>query len=191
MNRNCRLLLVVTAVVVLLLAASVLTWRSAAAPALQEPVPGGPGFVMLNPYAFRAWSPTSQWAYHNSWQLYNPSGESQFYMMSLSLPDNVTITKMVVYFYDNSAADLTVWLYREHPATGDDVLMAYATSTGAQAEYRNESDSEINAPAIDQQSYSYTCEVSLPGGVGTDLRLTGVRIDYAYSAKMPLVVNDH
>jgi len=106
MNRTRRILLVVTVVAVLLAAASALTWRSVAAPAAQEPVPGqrerqagpaaasvpealvpgGPGFVMLDPCAFRPLYPTTEWDYNEGWQLYNPGEYTSSYLVPLVLP---------------------------------------------------------------------------------------------------------
>jgi hypothetical protein len=210
MNRTRRILLVVAVVAVLLAAAAALTWRSAAAPAVQEPepgarerqagpvaasvpeapVPGGPGFVMLDPCAFRPRYPTTEWDYYEDWQLYNPGAFTSGYVANLVLPNKVTITQMVVYFYDNSTVGpIIVHLYRNDPASAGWVDMANVVTAGAQPQYRSSAQTDITEPVVDQQSYTYSLTVGISPG-GDQLRLTGIRIDYAYATSLPLILND-
>jgi len=197
MNRNRRILLVV--IVAALLATTSaqvpalvagMTWRSAAAPAPDaEPVPGGPAFQMVSPFEFRLIDSGGAWAYYGG-GLYNPGPGGAFYAAALTLPNNITITKMVVYFYDNSAINLYVTLLRCYTAGLGVDTMAYVASSGTRDTFGNEADESIDYPVVDQQSYSYSIEVSMPPGGGSDLRLIGVRIDYAYNTGLPLVLND-
>lgn len=159
------------------------------ASAPSAPVPGGPGFQMLNIYQFRPYNPTLAVNIYND-ELINPGSESNFYDAALSLPDNVTITKMVVYFYDNAPQDLVVALWRFDPSSGNHLEMATVNSLDAQEQYRNVADTSIIEPAVDQQSYSYYVEVGMPPG-GSTLRLAAVRIDYGYEVQLPLVTNNH
>jgi len=208
MNRNRRLVLVVT-VTAVLLAASLLTWRSAAAPAAQAPapggragqvnpaaapapeapVPGGPGFLMVSPYQFKPRHPGDGWDYADL-DLYNPGSSSVFYDAAFSLPNQVTITEMVVYFYDNCGDDLNLYLWRGDPATGNYDVMALVTTSGAQDQYRNAAETSISYAAVDQQSYTYLITAVIPP-LGSHLRLAAVRIDYAYAVDLPLVLKDH
>jgi hypothetical protein len=210
MNRTRRILLVITVAAGLLAAASALTWRSVAAPAAQEPVPGGrerqgdpaaasapqapvpggPAFVMLDPCAFRPMYPTTEWDYYEDWQLYNPGAYTSGYLANLVLPNNVTITQMVVYFYDNfTDGQIIVHLYRNDPASASWVDVATVVTAGAQPQYRSSAQTSITQPVVDQQSYTYSLSVGIAPG-GNQLRLTGIRIDYAYATNLPLILND-
>jgi hypothetical protein len=206
MNNHRLFKLTVLTIVVLLAAPAAVPWRSLAAIPVQDPVgpcdparmaatapdppvPGGPGFQMMNPYQFRSAFPNRTWDYFNG-ELFNPGPEDNFYEAALLLPNNVTITKMVVYFYDNSDKDLLVGLWRFDPSTGNNVELATVASSGAQDQYRNAADTSIIEPAVDQQSYSYIIEAGMNAGDST-LRLAGVRIDYGYEVQLPFVTNNH
>jgi len=205
-----RKIFALLALFLLLAAASALTWRSLAAPlgqemvggvvephdpartpapALEAPVPGGPGFQMVSPFQFRTAFPAGTWDYFNG-ELNNPGPQDNFYEAALSLPDNITITGMVVYFYDNSDQDFVVALWRFDPSTGNSVEMATVASADAQDQYRNAADTSITEPAVDQQTYSYVIEVGMPPQFNA-LRLAGVRIDYARGVDLPLVTKNH
>jgi hypothetical protein len=154
----------------------------------QEVIPGGPGFQMVSALQFKPWHPTVSWDFYYL-DLYNPGPEFGAYSAALTLPDNVTITRMVVYFYDNSVADLDVRLWLGDQAGGWG-LLADVYSSGALDGYRTASDDWIDYAAVDQQSYSYALEARLSAD-STNLRLAGVRIDYAYSVDLPLVLKGY
>jgi len=193
---NTRLFkLTVLSIVVLLTVVAAIPWRTLAAPPaqsplgprdptrkaapdLEAPVPRGPGFLMVNPFQFRSAWQNRTWDYVNG-ELFNPGPEDNFYEAALTLPDNIVITKMVVYFYDNSELDLCAGLWRFDPSTGDWLAMAEVASWGTEDQYRNVTDTSIIEPAVDQQRYSYLVEVGIPP-VYADLRLAGVRLDYSY-----------
>jgi hypothetical protein len=210
MNNHRLFKLTVLAMVVLLVVAAIVPWRSLAARPPQasvggvvgphdpariaasapaDPVEGGPAFQMVNAFQFRSAFPNRTWDYFNG-ELFNPGPEDNFYEAALSLPNNVTITGMVVYFYDNSAQDLIVGLWRFDPSTGNSVEMATVASSDAQDQYRNAADTSIIEPTVDQQSYSYVIEVGMYAGNNT-LRLAGVRIDYGYAVQLPIVTKNH
>ena len=208
MNRTHRIVLVVAAVVVLLVVVSAAALRSRAAPTAQAPVPGilppqgnhaaatapeelagGPGFYMQSALNFRPWAQYMTWDYGGGGDLYNPGPEYGYYVGSVSLPDGVTVTNLVGYYYDISpGADLGVKLYR-YDGHGTWEQLAAITSSGSSG-YGTIADGSIDYPVIDQQNYSYSVWVYIEAGVGYDLAFTGVRIDYAHSAKLPLVLND-
>jgi hypothetical protein len=196
----------VLAIVVLLAAAAAVTSGSAAtppgpglagprnpamaaAPDLAAPVPGGPGFLMVNPNQFRPVSSNCTWEFDNG-ELYNPGPGDCFYEAALTLPNNVTITKMVVYFYDdNNEGDVLAGLWRSDPSTGAWGALAEAASAGDQDRYRNVADTSIIEAVVDQQSYSYVIEVGMLG-LGNTIRVAAVRIDYANTTNLPLVSKD-
>lgn len=203
MNRKFFILIV--ALLVLLIATPAVTWRSSAALAGQEPasphdldrsaalapqapVPGGPGFQMVNALQFRAHTPDLTAHFYND-ELVNPGAMDNFYQAALTLPNHMTITGMVVYFYDNHTDDLLVALWRFDPSTGDHLEMATVASSGAQDLYLNSADTSILSPLVDQQSYSYYVEVGMPPA-GSALRVAAVRIDYAYEVSLPSVAKN-
>jgi hypothetical protein len=205
MNNNRRFKPGVLAIVVLLVATAAVTSGSAAtppgpngagprnlavaaAPDLAVPVPGGPDFLMVNPYQFRPAFADCGWEYNNG-ELDNPGPRDCFYEAALTLPNDVTITRMVAYFYDNQEQDVLVGLWRVNPSTGEWSAMAGIASEGAQDQYRNAVDKSIVEPVIDQRSYSYLVEVGMPAAFNA-LRLAGVRIDYAYKPNRPHVSSD-
>jgi hypothetical protein len=206
MMMNRKFFFLIVSLMILLVATSAVTWRSSAAPLAQEPVvaqdldrmaalapqapvPGGPGFQMVNAFQFRSAFPDRTWDYFEG-ELDNPGPTDNFYEAALSLPNRVMITKMVVYFFDNSTQDLLVGLWRIDPSTGNSLEMATVASLDAQDQHRNAVDTTILSPLVDQQSYSYIIEVGIPAGSFNALRLAAVRIDYAYEANLPNVANN-
>ena len=181
MNSHRLFKLTVLAVLALLAAVVAVPWRSLAASATAAPVPGGPKFLMVDAHQFRAWRPETA-AYLSNDELINPGSEGNFYQAGLSLPDNIKITKMVIYFSDdNSEQDLLVALWRFDPSTGDHVEMATVASSGVQGQYLNAADTSIIEPVVNQQRYSYYVEVAMPPA-GDTLRVAAIRIDYRYRA---------
>jgi hypothetical protein len=208
MNRSRRLRLVLAAAAVLLAAGSVLAWRSTAAPATEAlppaglagqgnaapaapaaAVPGGPGFQMVSAFQFKPRWSGNTWDYQEL-DLYNPGTGTSYFDASFTLPNHVVVTRLVIYYYDNNGThDLTAWLYRGDVATGDFSFMAEVSSSGAVAQYRNASDTTIDLATVDQQTYSYIITIAIPAA-GNSLRLTGVRVDYAYGVSLPLVLRN-
>jgi hypothetical protein len=156
------------------------------ASAQAEPVPGGPAFQMVNALQFRPATPDLLVHYFND-ELVNPGQVGNFYQAALTIPNKIAITKMVVYFYDNSQADFVVALWRFDPSTGDHLEMATVASSDAQAQYRNVEDVTILEPLIDQQRYSYYIEVGMPSA-GSSLRVAAVRLDYGFPTSLPIVM---
>jgi hypothetical protein len=181
-------MLMVFAIIMLFVMAMAIPHHTVAAPPPVTPVPGGPTFQMLNAHQFTAYIPTVNGIFFNDELVNNESG-SMFYQAALSIPNNITVTKMVVYFYDNTQADLVVALWRFDPATGDHVEMATVASADFLNQYRNAEDATIVDPTVDQQKYSYYVEVGMPPS-GSALRVAAVRIDYGYTSSLPVVIKN-
>jgi hypothetical protein len=157
---------------------------------MTAPVPGGPGFYAQSAFLFMRWDQDYQYAYDrgNGAELYNPGPGTAIYEAPLSLPHGATITKFVAYYYDASASDISFTLFRI-PLDGQLAnALADVYSTG-QSGYGFGETTSINLPLVDLQSYSYVVQVSLPAD--DTLRVTGIRIDYTYSAKLPAVLKSY
>jgi hypothetical protein len=191
-------------VVVLLVATSAITWRSLAAPpgdsptggpappgslpGVSEPVPGGPGFYTQSAWLFTPYTPTTEWGYHYDGVLYNPGSQNAYYIAPVSLPNGVTVTKLVAYYKDSSADHLTLKLYG-WDGLGTWKRMGTVASLDTIG-YGSAETESIGHAVIDLQTYSYTLWLYIPGGSGIDLGLANVRIDYAYPTTLPLVTSN-
>ena len=151
-------------------------------------VPGGPGFVMIHPTAFVPMY--SEWPYSfgvGGGALYNPGATDYYYEAAVNLPHGAKITKVVVYYYDNSSTD--IWIVLAALSTDDGSLWNPASlmTSGADTTLRVVEDSTISPDVIDNQSIAYWIEVGIPGNQGTNLMLRGIRIDYDYPVSLPLI----
>jgi hypothetical protein len=147
-------------------------------------VPDGPGFLMVSSFSFRPWSLSYPYAYSSA-DLYNSGSEVDFYESPLNLPNKITLTKLVVYFLDNSDPfDIEVYL-RRLSGNGSYEVLAEGYSTGSSDLYRTLELTEISFPEINQQYYSYNVEVALPPT--SDIRLVSIRLDYAPRVTLPLL----
>lgn len=152
-------------------------------------VPGGPGFIMIHPTAFVPMNSTLEYAFSiGGGYLYNPGTNLSYYEAAVNLPDGAKITKVVVYYYDNSSTtDLWALLAAKSMDEYDLPIPAYLASSGADGNNRVMEDTSISPDIIDNQSYAYWIEVSLPGDQGSNLLIRGIRIDYSYPVNLPLI----
>ena len=208
MNHNPRRMLGALVVVVALAAVMALFWRpatalstvagdgpggrgdraGAAAPALAEPVPGGPGFYSLHAAAFRPYASNMSWGFFDD-ELYNPGGTDADLQAEVSLPNGATVVKFVVYYWDDCGSrDMSVRLERSAVSSNDKQPLAEVATSGNEFAYRYVEDSAIDWPVVDQQSYAYRVIVLLPQGCGNSLTLESVRIDYGFGVRLPIVV---
>jgi hypothetical protein len=148
-------------------------------------VPGGPGFVSLSSMGFIPYN-TTQIAF-NGQMLYNPDTVSHYYEGALTLPHGANITKFVVYYYDNDATNnLAAYLGKGAFDTWGGMVIGSASSSGNEATYRYAEDTTISSPLIDNQSYSFWVEVSMPPS--SNVRLVAVRVDYSFPAVLPVAL---
>ena len=122
-------------------------------------------------------------------ELYNPGGTDSDLQAEVSLPNGATITKFVVYYWDDCGShDLSVRL--ERSATSDNAKqpIAEASTSGTEFSYRYAEDTTITWPVVDLQSYAYRVIVFLPQGCGDHLTLESVRIDYGYGVSLPIAI---
>ncbi len=151
-------------------------------------VPGGPGFIMIHPTAFIPMLSEWEYAFASGGALYNPATLGHYYEAALNLPHGAKITKVVVYYYDNSSTS-DLWAILAAISMDEPVLPNLATlsTSGAEANNRVMEDTTISPDIIDNQSYASWIEVGIPGGQATSLMIRGIRIDYSYPVSLPLI----
>jgi len=154
-------------------------------------VPGGPGFIMISPFDFKPAQPSYVWSYGGGGNgLYNPSASTAIFVTGLTLPHNATLTKLTLYYKDSHVSkDFAIILYK---GDGVSVLVPMATleTSGEAIAYRYMSTTEIIDSVVDNQNYSYFLYVWFPPDAVETIMLTNVRIDYAYTSDLPLVMKD-
>lgn len=150
-------------------------------------VPGGPGFIMVHPTAFVPFTSALEYSFSSGGYLYNPSSSPAYYEAAVNLPHGAKITKVVVYYKDESPGNLRASLAVVGMDTPGAWEMAVLSSEGSTAGFRVMEDTTITLDTVDNQSYAYWIEVYLPGGYQTLLTLRGIRIDYSYPVNLPLI----
>lgn len=148
-------------------------------------IPGGPGFVSTSGYAFYPRSGSGEVEYLQGF-VWNPLPTTdQYFMAPVNLPNGATITKVVIYYYDNSIDDLIVYLQRIPLVSGIETMATVVSSE--YSGYGWAQTEVINNPEIDLQNYAYYLVVYLKGGNDWTLSLSGVRVDYGYPSYLPLI----
>lgn len=162
------------------------TASESAAAGAAAPVPGGPGFVSLGAFAFTGW-PTDLEYHYSGVRLMNSDVSAHFYEASVQLPHGVTITKFLVFYYDNSATyNFTASLLRASLDQEYGTGIAGMSSYDSSASVRYMESTTISYPVVDNQSYQYFIQLEMPPTL--DVGLVSVRIDYQYSSALPRVV---
>lgn len=155
---------------------------------VNEPVPGGPGYIMISPFQFKPYvsgDDSGYWLF----QLYNPDAVTKAYATALILPDGAIITRMVVYYYSTTVTSLSVYLMLCAVDSNNCYYMAQVNTTN-DGGISNKQDATIEIPEVDNQSYYYILEADFNGGAGINLRLMGVRLDYEIPSTtyLPMIV---
>jgi len=157
---------------------------------LLDPVPGGPGFIMVSPYGFRPLNYNCLWDVASG--VYNPHDTLQTYLVAaLTLPQGASINQMTLYFRDyDMGDDLYLSLIRKDAIGFEQTLIGIAPEVyDSNFQYISVSDIAEGLEVIDNQSYSYFLFAVLPPWDGTlNIEITNVRIDYEYSNNLPLVI---
>jgi hypothetical protein len=153
--------------------------------ALATPVPGGPGFVSLSPAAFKPIDPNYPIAFFGT-NIYNPNDNTASYLAPISLPNGATVTKFVAYYVDNITWGELFAMLAAAPFDGaNEDQIAMLTSWGDDLSYRYTEIIPNDSPVINQQIYSYYVLIGLPPTI--QVKLAGVRVDYAYPSMLPLI----
>lgn len=151
-----------------------------------EPVPGGPGFISISSFFFKAY-PTDLPYSHNGAMLYSLDAFlPRFFIAGALLPHGATVTKFVVYYQDTTGFyDLSAYLVVSNLDSLTSAVMAQVTSSGADENVRYLEDSSILYPQVDNQAYHYMVHAELPPS--SQVGLVAVRIDYAYEVSAALI----
>ncbi|MBN2550266.1 MAG: hypothetical protein JXB15_13970 [Anaerolineales bacterium] len=150
-----------------------------------DPVPGGPGFISFGPMVFTGW-PTNLGYYYSGTRLRNPDASFSYFLANVLLPHGTTITKFLVFYYDNHASyNLDAILIRTLLEQDSGNTIASVTSSGTATTIRNMEDTTIITPVVDNQSFQYIIQIILPPTL--DVGLVSIRIDYAYGVSLPRV----
>lgn len=157
--------------------------------ALSEPaaIPaGGPGSFSQLAFAFQPYPNQTIPFSFSGRTLFNPDTATHYYEAPVYLPNGATITRFVVWYYDNNTANIWAALARAQLDDSSVVQIGYLASAGAAASVRYTSDTTITAPVVDLESYVYWVEIGLPpnsaGGI------VSFRIDYEFPGYLPLVI---
>jgi len=152
-------------------------------------VPGGPGFIMESVFDFRPYYQNA----HNKLeflgpQVHNPDSSSFSYLVTgITLPHDATITKLTLYYLDDSPVyDLELLLVK-NTGIGSSYIMADLLTDGTAVAYRTLSTTDIGSPKVDNQNNSYSLYIYLPPDPGGVLLVTNVRVDYKYTSYTPLI----
>lgn len=153
---------------------------------LLAPVAGGPGFYTVSPVDFtpEIWNRIRGFEGN---MLLNPNQISTDYIAPVHLPHGAAITKMTMYYLDNANPnlDLQVWLLECGLATASCQPLIYGVTAHASPDIRIGECLPAGSPVVDLQSNYYLVEMNIPGS--TDIRLSGIRIDYGYPVYLPTI----
>lgn len=153
------------------------------------PVPGGPGFYSQTALGFQPWPNQAVPFSYSGVTLYNPDTAYHAYEAMVSLPNGATITKFVVWYYDNSASyDMWAAIGRAPMDYSSVEQIAHVDSAGAATSVRYGVDSTIIDATVDMQSYTYWVEAFLPPS--SNAGIVSFRIDFGYPAYLPLVTKN-
>lgn len=96
---------------------------------------------------------------------FQTSGEDDFLVAPVSLPDGAVVSGFTYHFYDNDpAVDGAAYLYRS-----DDVPMAAAVTSGAANEVRAATTEEVAQRRVDAARYAYFVYFQLSAEAGANL----------------------
>ena len=147
--------------------------------------PGGPGSFSLTALAMQPY-PNQTVPYTISGRtLYNPDTSLHYYEAPVYLPQGATITRFVVWYTDNSTSNM--WAALARGALDDTSVnqIGRVDSIDAAAGIRYLQDTTITFPVVNNESYMYWIEVSLPPN--NTVGVLSFRIDYQYSGYMPMI----
>lgn len=192
---NLKSIISITAVKLLLLSTNAFVFAKTTIESVDETVingvSGGPGFVSIHAREFNPTVGDSIWYYAED-ELYPGSTTTGgLFQAGLNVPHGATLTKIVLYYFDNSRdVDFSVSVSRK-PLSGGISQSVASVSSWYDDGYGYRATTAMNYPQIDLQNYAYFVKVSFPYPMneGSDLRLVGVRVDYGYNTYLSEINN--
>ncbi len=147
---------------------------------------GGPGSFSQTALVFHPYPNQSTPFSISGRTLFNPDTSSHYYQAPVYLPNGATITRFVVWYSDNSTANL--WAALARGALDDSAVtqIGYLASTDAATGIRYLSDTTIITPVVDLETYYYWVEVGLPANSAAGI--LSFRVDYEFPGFLPLVI---
>jgi len=156
----------------------------------QFAVPGGPGFLMVPASAFVPKSDNIVYSRPDGTSLFasTSSAPDGNFDAPVFLPQGATVTKVVMYYYDNDSNRTMSLHLLKFPLPGDtSITMAYITSADSQVPFYAE-DTTIQENPIDNQAYAYALHINMLGASpGLIHTFKGARIDYSYPTYLPAI----
>jgi len=145
----------------------------------------GTGVVHIGAEAFQAYSQSYTWTRYSTSMLFATSPGNNYFDAPVLLPNGVTVNQVVFYFYDNDpVADATLYGVTLPSNSAIGLAVPGAVTSGASENVRYAVMTNFPSP-IDNGSNNYFVRVNLPGGA--NVALHSVRIDYSYTAALPLI----
>jgi len=148
-------------------------------------VPGGPGFVMLSAYDFVPTSDLSSRDFAGG-NLFNDKQTAGSFSTGVALPHNAKITKITLYFKDENTSN-GIFVYFARSFVGTVTEIASFTTQESYPTWRTQS-VDIPSISIDNQNYGYFLNLIFPASASANLYVANVRIDYAYTSSVSLVL---
>lgn len=105
---------------------------------------------------------------------YQTSGDDDFLVIPISLPEGATVSSFSYTFWDDATdVDAGAYLFRS-----DDVMMAKLATTGAAPEVRAVQTESIQAKKVDNHSYGYMVFLQLSAKAGKNLLPISASVTY-------------
>lgn len=163
------------------------------------PVPGGPGYYSITSAEMAPTDYTIDYQAAQGWistTVESSLRDLTLYGAGLHLPQGASVTKLVVYGYDDDATEDFWYRITGIALDGDAVLVQDVTDV-------TYSDTDVGAfvgqvaandgeDIIDNSVYNYAVVAHLPVATeGYQLKIMGFRVDYSFDGYVPLAMKEH
>ena len=110
------------------------------------------------------------------------TGSTDIILAPVYLPHGATVSRVTLYYVDNSSSDLVCRLIYHANNFGSSILMAFLQTSGAATGYNAILDAVISDPVIDNAGKLYSIQVSAINGnwTGSNLKVKGAMIEYTF-----------
>ena len=146
----------------------------------------GHGYVSVSAPAFQPESHTYQYGITSGW-VRNLDGDSDYYNAPVQLPHGATLTKLVFFWKDGSAANGYCQLWRVSFSGGRGLGVASVDTTGSAGVADSSEVTITMLSTVDNSQYAYGLIVYLPD---SNVEAFGAIIEYVYSVSLPLVTRN-